>query len=112
MGANSRNAMFTVINAFGNMDIFSCSELNIFDPNATEANVFRFDCIFSKGLSSIMRAHRALLMLASALRTLASLEWFVSVPNPNHHSAVFLTVSNVSFNCDARLFSTSVLSNL
>ena len=46
MSANSRNAILIARKSFDYMDILSCAGEKTFEPNATGANVFRFDCIF------------------------------------------------------------------
>ena len=44
--ANSRNAIYIARNSLEFMDILSCAGEKIFEPNATGAYVFHFDCIF------------------------------------------------------------------
>ena len=90
----------------------SCAEEKIFEPNATGAYLFRFDCIFWSGLFSIKKACSARLKLASLIKTSCfpgmgclSANWQVSL-------TALLTESNISVNSDVILIGTSVLSNL
>ena len=112
MCANPWNVMYNVENSFEYMDMLSCAGEKVFEPNATGAYVFRFDCIFWSGLSSIMRAYPALLKLASVFKTSCvpgmgcfNASWQASL-------RALLTESIVSFNSDVIFNGTSVLSNL
>ena len=103
MCANSRNALYMAKKSFECKDILSCAGEKIFEPNATGAYVFRFDCIFRSRLSSIMRAYPALLKLASVIKTSCfprlgcfSAKWPASL-------RAFLTESIVSLNSDVFL---------
>ena len=97
---------------FKYMGILCCSGGKFFQPNATGVYVFRFDCIFWSGLSSIMRAYPALLKLASDIRTRCfpgidgfNVKWQASL-------RALLTESNMFINSDVMLIGTSVLKNL
>ena len=50
MCANSRNAIWIAKISFEYMDILSCAGEKIFEPKATGAYVFRFDCFFLVGI--------------------------------------------------------------
>ena len=95
------------------MDNLSCAVEKIFEPNATGACVFRFDCIFWSGLSTIMMAYPALLKLASVNKTSCLPGMGCFSDNSQTSLRAFLTESkNVSFNSDVMLIGTSILSTL
>ena len=103
--------MYIARNSLEYMDILSSAGEKIFEPNATGAYVFRFDCIFASGLSSIVRAYQALLKLASVIKT--SCFPGMGCFNAKAHASLraLLTESNVSLSSDVKLIGTSVLSN-
>ena len=98
--------------SFEYMENLSCAGRKISEPNGTEAYVFRFDCIFWSGLSSIMRASLTLLTVASVIKTrcLPGMGCFNATWQASLRA--LLTESNVSFNSDVILNGTSVLSAL
>ena len=80
----------------------------IFEPNATGAYVFRFDCIFWSGLSSIIRAYPALLKLASVIKTSCFPGMGCFSTSSQASLRAWLTESNVYFNSDVILIGASV----
>ena len=85
------------------MDILSTAGEKLLEPNGTGAFIFRFDCIFWPGLTSVMSTNPVLLKLASVIRTSCFPEMGCFSANSQASLRVLLTESNISFNSNVKL---------